>query len=509
MYARTKTCTLQGLEGSLVEVETDLSRGLPKITIVGLPDTAIKESVERVRSAIKNSGFEYPMNRITINLSPANIRKDGSQMDLSIAVSILAANNCIHNEDYKEYVFLGELQLNGEIGSILGALPMVISLREQGFSKCIVPVGNMEECAVISDMEIYPASNLKDVVTFLNGESDIERAYVEDPMKIHRNYSLDFADIQGQEQLKRAMEIAAAGGHNLLMIGPPGSGKSMSAKRLPTILPSMTFEEAVEVTKIYSVSGLLDKKELITERPFRAPHHTASSVSLIGGGRIPKPGEISLSHQGVLFLDELPEFQSHVLEVLRQPMEEGTIHISRANASLIYPAKFQLIAAMNPCPCGNYKNPNHECTCSMQAINRYLSKISHPLLDRIDIHIEIQPVNYKELKSKKKQKSSEEIRNKVEMARLKQRERFEQLPILDNAHIPDRYLNKYCQLNQESQKILEAAFQKYRFSGRSLNKLLKVSRTIADLRQSETIEEMDLLEAIRFRSVEEKYWSTR
>lgn len=506
MYARVKTCTLQGLDGCVVEVETDLSRGLPKLTLVGLPDAAIRESAERVRSAIKNSGQEYPMNRITINLSPANLKKDGSQMDLAIAVSILMANGSIHAEDIEDLVFLGELQLNGEIAPTNGALPMIISLREQGIRRCIVAMENVEECAVITDMEIYPVEHLDQVIKFLNGELNIERSYVENPMDGVKKHELDFADIHGQEQTKRGMEIAAAGGHNLLMVGPPGSGKSMSAKRLPSILPSLTFEEAIEVTKIYSVAGLLDGQKLINTRPFRAPHHTASAVSLIGGGRIPRPGEISLAHHGVLFLDEIPEFGSKVLEVLRQPMEDGIIHIARATASLIYPAKFQLICALNPCPCGHYGNPNHACSCSMSSIQRYLSKVSHPMLDRIDLHLEVSPTDYKSLAKKKKSTPSHVIQKRVESARERQIYRYAEDGILNNSEIPDALIHKYCKIDDHSQKLMELAFKKYKFSGRTYNKLLKVARTIADLDGRENIEDSDLLEAIRYRSIEAKYW---
>ncbi|MDO5037961.1 MAG: YifB family Mg chelatase-like AAA ATPase [Tissierellia bacterium] len=506
MYAKVNTCSLQGLDGHLVEVETDLTQGLPKLTIVGLPDAAIREAGERVRSAIKNSAFEYPMSRITINLSPANLKKDGSQMDLAIAMSILMASGHIKAQNLDQWVFLGELQLNGKIGPIIGALPMVISLREAGIKGCLVPKANEKECAVVADMEIFAVDSLKEVVEFLNQERDLPRSYVENPLEDRRQDSLDFADIRGQDQVKRAMEIAAAGAHNLLMIGPPGSGKSMSAKRLPSILPALSFEEAIEVTKIYSVAGLLEDKKLMTRRPFRAPHHTASSVALIGGGAIPKPGEISLSHQGVLFLDELPEFQSKVLEVLRQPMEDGTIHISRANASLTYPSNFQLVAAMNPCPCGNYKNPHQACTCSMSAINRYLSKISHPLLDRMDLHVEVSPVDYKDLSGKEKGESSASIRQRVEVARDRQKARYKGEAFSCNAHLPDRLIPVHCQLKPSSQKILELAFKKYKFSGRTYNKLLKLARTIADLAQRETIEDQDLLEALQFRSLESKYW---
>lgn len=507
MYARVKTCSLEGLEGFVVEVECDLGRGLPRFLMVGLPDAQIRESGERVHSAIKNIGMPYPQQKITVNLAPANRRKDGSQMDLAIAISVLSAQGLCDPELVEQYIFLGELQLNGEVSGIRGALPMVASLRELGYKKFIVPKENEKETAVIEDVSIYPASNLREVVDQLNGEGSITPAQAPEPDEEDRLYTLDFSDIKGQSGLKRAMEVAAAGGHNLLMIGPPGSGKSMSAKRLPTILPRMAFDEAVEVTKIYSVSGELTSSGLMTERPFRAPHHTASGVSLIGGGRIPKPGEISLAHRGVLFLDELPEFQSKVLEVLRQPMEDGAIHISRAQARLKFPADFQLVASMNPCPCGYYQDPHHECSCSMQQIKKYLGKISHPLLDRIDLQVEVKPVNYDDMKTMEKGETSEVVRERVEKARALQRERFNGTAIRTNADIPENLIEQYCKLKESSQKLLDMAYKKYKFSGRSIHKILKVARTVADLRGEEDISDEDVLEAIRYKTVEGKYWS--
>lgn len=507
MYARVKTCSLEGLEGFVVEVECDLGRGLPRFLMVGLPDAQIRESGERVHSAIKNIGMPYPQQKITVNLAPANRRKDGSQMDLAIAISVLSAQGLCDPELVEQYIFLGELQLNGEVSGIRGALPMVASLRELGYKKFIVPKENEKETAVIEDVSIYPASNLREVVDQLNGEGSITPAQAPEPDEEDRLYTLDFSDIKGQSGLKRAMEVAAAGGHNLLMIGPPGSGKSMSAKRLPTILPRMAFDEAVEVTKIYSVSGELTSSGLMTERPFRAPHHTASGVSLIGGGRIPKPGEISLAHRGVLFLDELPEFQSKVLEVLRQPMEDGAIHISRAQARLKFPADFQLVASMNPCPCGYYQDPHHECSCSMQQIKKYLGRISHPLLDRIDLQVEVKPVNYDDMKTMEKGETSEVVRERVEKARALQRERFNGTAIRTNADIPENLIEQYCKLKESSQKLLDMAYKKYKFSGRSIHKILKVARTVADLRGGDDISDEDVLEAIRYKTVEGKYWS--
>ena len=504
MYSCTKTCTLTGLNGYPVDVEVDLSNGMPKIILVGLADTAVKESTERVKSAIKNSGFDFPKKRITINLAPANLRKDGTQLDLAIAVSLLSCDESLEM-DYSPYVYMGELALDGKINKIQGALPMVISMREKGYRKFIVPYENRKECAIVSDVEIYPVKTLEEVVSFIRGEIQIERC-IGSLKREKVSYDLDFSDIKGQENLKRALEISASAKSNILILGSPGSGKTMAAKRFPTILPELDFEEAIEVTKIYSISGLLDDNSLITKPPFRSPHHTASAVSLIGGGRIPKPGEISLAHKGVLFLDELPEFSKSVLEVLRQPMESKDIIISRANANVKYPADFQLVVALNPCPCGYHNSKTHECTCSPYEIQRYLSKISHPLLDRIDIHLEVPEVNYKDISSERSGESSEAIRNRVKYVRELQKDRFRDESFKYNSEIPENKLKRYCALDKNSENILELAFKKYGMSARTYNKILKIARTIADMDGCENIKEDHVLESIQYRTMDKKFW---
>ncbi len=508
MYSKTNTTTLIGLDGKLVEVESDIISGLPSFTIVGLPDSSIKESRDRVRVALINSGYRFPAGRITINLSPADLKKEGTQLDLPIAISLLGSMGVI-NFDYEEYIILGELSLDGRIVPIRGALAMVIAMRELGFKKFIIPDDNKDECAIISDIEIFPFDKLNDLVAFLNKEKKV-KAYEIDLSKIteEKTYDYDFKDLKGQESLKRALQIAAAGNHNVLMIGAPGSGKTFSAKHLPTILPDMSFDEKVEVTKIYSIMGLLDSGHLVNERPFRAPHHTSSEVALIGGGHsVPRPGEITLAHKGVLLLDEFPEYRKNVIEALREPLENKEINVARSQASVKYPADFILIAAMNPCPCGNYGNPLKECTCSFNEIRRYLNKISSPILDRIDIHIEIKPVKYEDLKDDAKSKSSAELKKEVVRARLIQEERYKNEKISTNSELNTNQMKKYIKLSEDVEKIAKMAFNKYNFSVRSFNKIIKMSRTIADLEGSKEIESKHLLEAIRYRSLDDKYWS--
>lgn len=508
MLSKVKTCVLFGLDGYVVHVETDLSNGLPGFNIVGLPDVSIKESKERVRSSIKNSGYKFPVSRITVNLAPANLKKEGSQIDLPIATGILAASKIIKNEISEKTCIMGELSLDGKINAVHGALPMVISMRDKGFDNIIIPADNKEECGAIKGINIIPLENLNDLVDFFNGITTIKPYSITYGINNNNdiNYYEDFSEIKGQPEMKRAVEIAAAGMHNILLLGSPGSGKSMIAQRIPTILPDLTFEESLEVTKIYSISGLLNKRGLIKKRPFRSPHHTTTRVAMAGGGSKPSPGEVSLAHYGVLFLDEIPEFPKSVLEVLRQPMEDGKITVSRANGSFMFPAKYMLVSAMNPCPCGYLGDPNHECSCNQGQIDKYLSKISGPLLNRIDIQIEVSPVKYEDLKNDRVEESSKSIKGRIIKAREIQKERYKCIKIFTNSELSGKNIAKFCKVNKESEAMLKTAFETLGLSARAYNKILKVSRTIADLNGSENIETHHVAEAIQYRRLDRKYW---
>lgn len=509
MLAKVQSAVVIGIDAYIVKVELDVYEGLPMFNIVGLPDVSVKEAKDRVAAAIKSSALLYPPKRIIANLAPANIRKEGSALDLPLAIAVLVATGQIMPKMLEDYVILGELSMDGGVRPIKGALPIAIGVRDGNIKGIILPKDNAREAAVVNNIDVFPVENLRQVTDFLNGRNDI-KPFIYDISEAFAQsceYSVDFSDVKGQEHVKRSLEVAAAGGHNAIMVGPPGSGKTMLAMRLPTILPEMTLEEALETTKVYSVAGMMpSNKALIATRPFRSPHHTVSDAGLIGGGKFPRPGEVSLAHNGVLFLDELPEFDKSALEVMRQPLESGVVTISRATATLTYPANFMLVAAMNPCPCGYHTDPNKECRCTPAQIHKYMSKISGPLLDRIDIHIEVPAVKYKDLIGDPSGESSSEIRKRVNRARQIQHQRFAGEKIYCNAHMRTRQIRKYCKVEESGMRLLEIAIKQLGLSARAYDRILKVSRTIADLAESDIIDAEHISEAIQYRSLDRNLW---